>query len=193
MGIHWEVVPDENLTLFDVRFGAVRGHREEIVDAIENAGRRAAMYAFDHAPVDTGRLRNAIYHTKAKYRPGGAGGGGTYVVEVGVHPIKAPHGMWVLEGTGIFGARRRSIYPARGRGAASVLFKQDAQNPYIEHRRDDGKLRQTRGKGQFLTFQKEGEPRRFRRSVSGQPAQTEWWIGAQAIANEIIRQRVQRS
>lgn len=174
----------------DIRFRTIPGMRDEIVDATNQAARMASIYAYDNAPQgETGNLRAAINFTPARYRPGGAGGGGTWVAVVGVDETRAPHANWLLHGTGVFGPRRRQIYPKRSRGDATTLFRSPRGGGIGPENKDPRARR--KGKGATLTFQKQGEPRRWRRSVAGQPAQDDWWEGAMNVAREVLRERIQ--
>lgn len=65
-----------------------------------------------NVPFHSGQLYHAINVGSIVYRPGGAGGGGRYEVEVGVDRDRAPHAEFVIEGTGIYNREnpRNGIY-----------------------------------------------------------------------------------
>lgn len=167
----------------DIRLRAVPGFREEVRDAVNSAVGAAWLHAFEHVPVKTGNTRAAIHMTPApKYRPGGAGGGGSWEASVGVDTTLAPQAAWLLSGTGIYGPEDRTIKP-RLRAPAGSIFPSMREGREILRR-------SSRGKGGVLTFQKVGEERRFRPEVTGQEAQTEWWFGALDVARAVLNERI---
>ena len=90
---------DTNVVL---QWRAVKGFREEITSTIKRAADEAGAYMATHVPFHSGQMYHAIYVTPVTYKPGGAGGGGTYEAEVGLEASLAPHAEWVIEGTGIY-------------------------------------------------------------------------------------------
>lgn len=109
-------VHSEGLTDFSIRFRAIRDFREEIIDAVNEAAKKAGTHMALHVPFHSGKMYRAINVGKAKFHPGGAGGGGTYEAHAGVDEAIAPHTRYVIEGTGIYNreAPTNGIYPATG-------------------------------------------------------------------------------
>jgi len=98
---------------------------------------------------------------------GGVPGGGEYVAVVGIKAGHSMHPLYVNRGTGIYdtrpGASRQPIRPRADR----------AYQVYIIAPGDRQKTKRKAGHNRraTMTFQKRGEPRKFRRSVKGQPPQ----------------------
>lgn len=84
--------------------------------------------------VSSGYTLRHIGHSGVRWRPGGAGGGGSWEVVSGVKSGSSRHPLYHAQGTGIYAGK--------------------------------GLIRPQTGK--WLTFQKKGEPRRFRPWVRGQ-------------------------
>jgi hypothetical protein len=109
-------VRNEGLADFTVKFKAIDGFRDKILDAMQRAAQEAGSYMGTHVPYETGGLYRAINVGQIRYKPGGAGGGGSYEVHVGVDESQAPYAEAVLEGTGIYNREspKNGIYPATG-------------------------------------------------------------------------------
>lgn len=109
-------VQSEGLTDFTIRFRAIKEFRDDIIDTMESAAQRAGSYMGSHVPYHSGKLYQAINVGPVQYRPGGAGGGGSYEVHVGVDRTQAPHAEFVIEGTGIFNREHptNGIFPSQG-------------------------------------------------------------------------------
>lgn len=135
-------------------------HLRRIVDSIANT---SLYWLRIYVPV--GESMYILRHTDRtpiKWRPGGTGGGGTYEVAIGIRRGLSEHAAYVNRGTGIY-AGRGAITPRGDRRRADVIA---TQRPRITGR----PTKRTRRRP-ALTFQKRGEPRRFRYSVRGQPPQ----------------------
>jgi hypothetical protein len=126
----------EGLQDFDIRMRAEGEEwRETILTALDRASHAAGLYMGDHAPYESGQLFRAINVGPVVYRPGGAGGGGFYEVNVGVDASQAPHAIYVIEGTGIHhsGGSRGNIRPTRGNFMAinkmgeGIVYRQSAE------------------------------------------------------------------
>jgi hypothetical protein len=171
-----EVNVDPRLTAF-LRAGATR--RLMLQDAIDDIADVATAEQRIYAPRgETRRLFNSIHQTGIGYRPGGPGGGGTYEIKTGVLRGIAPHAEDVLFGTAMdapgstLGTPGR-IYPTHAMTAGRFRYGSfRARLPYEGIEYDDPKqgLRGTQlGQARpALTFQKKGEPRKWRAWVSGQ-------------------------
>lgn len=157
------------LTNFDVEFRAVNQYRDEVIRATELAGKQAAAYMRTHAPHKTGNMANSVRMEDAVYRPGGAGGGGSWNVRVGIDEHQAHYAKWVIFGSGehnTLGPRSR-IYPPGG-GAASFFGQ-----------------KRTRG-GRVFAFEKEGEGVIYTRWTKGQEPQYAWFAEAQQVARAAL-------
>jgi hypothetical protein len=105
----------EGLTDFEVRVRAIgEDYRDQIIGAVKKATVEAGTYMAAHVPFHSGALFRAIEIGPVVYHPGGAGGGGFYEAHVGVNEEIAPHAIFVVEGTGIYGPQQSMIYPAKG-------------------------------------------------------------------------------
>ena len=140
-----------------LQWRAVKGFRDDIVATLERAGHAAGNYMATNVPYRRGQLYDAIYVTEVKYRPGGAGGGGTWEVEVGVDESSAPHAEFVVEGTGMW--NRENPKPA-------------GIWPGTYH----GKLRFEKDTGEVV----------YAKHVSGQHPQRAWFENAHDLAQDII-------
>lgn len=95
-----------------IRFRAVKDFKDDIIATMERAAHEAGTYMATHAPYHSGALYRSINVGPIVYRPGGAGGGGFYEIEVGVNEEMAPHARYVIEGTGIYGeSPTNGIFP----------------------------------------------------------------------------------
>jgi hypothetical protein len=109
-----------------LRIQALKGFRDKVKELLDLAANDAGSYMKTHVPFHSGAVYRAIFvHTQSTYRPGGAGGGGSYEAVVGIDTVEAPHAETLLTGSGIFNTDepKNGIYPAQGnvmvfRGAA---------------------------------------------------------------------------
>lgn len=109
-------VETEGLTDFSIFFRAVKEYRDEITDAMQKAAQAAGAYMQAHVPYESGDIYRAINIGPLTYRPGAAGGGGFYEINVGVDESQAPHTEYVIEGTGIYNRESptNGIFPSKG-------------------------------------------------------------------------------
>lgn len=109
-----------------------------------------------NAPTGSGGLQRHIDYDPVHWHPGGAGGGGVYETTAGVKRIMSTriesqiYPYWVHEGTSNRG--RAFIYPSDEREEAFGIQRRTPR----------------RRAGGVLTFQKQGEPRKYRWRVKGQ-------------------------
>lgn len=101
---------------FSIFFRAVKEFRDEITEAMQRAAHEAGSYMQMHAPYESGDIYRAIFVGPMTYRPGAAGGGGYYEINVGVDEDRAPHAEFVIEGTGIYNREQPNagIFPSKG-------------------------------------------------------------------------------
>lgn len=138
---------------------------------------------------ETGYLESHLGRSGVHYAPGGFGGGGSYQIAIGVRRGSSKHPFFVHFGTanpegqspaammvGGVGMQGK-IYPRGDRMAATVLAKRAPRSFMME---PSASLLRWGTKGDWadfhrkqaaLTFQKLGEPRKFRAWVSGQRPQ----------------------
>lgn len=107
-------------------------------------------------PLYSGYTFRHIGREPATWVPGGAGGGGEWVGVAGIKRGNSQHPLYAESGTGVY-AGRRIIRARYDRARATVIAT--------------GLSRLSRRRGGVLTFQKLGEPRKFRYWVSGQEGQ----------------------
>ena len=176
-------IKTEGLTDFSIRFKAVRDYTDEVREATEEAGTSAVRYMKRHGPRgETGRLRRAVQKDKTSvYRPGGAGGGGNWIIRVGIDESIAPHAPHVIGGTGIHGPYGTPI----------------TARPGFVEAQQRGSFMGTPGKSagrrkNVLMIQKRGEKPSFVHSVPGQEPQTAWITGAQKLALQVINRKVRQ-
>lgn len=150
--------------------------RSLLTDLAEHATAEQRIYA---PSGETGYLHAHIRHGSLTYHPGGPGGGGSYQIVSGVVRGTSQHPLYVHQGTAnpsdasIVAANRQGFHPSQGRiyprgdrADASVVSTRRARRGYSFG--DDG-IKMSRRP--VLTFQKRGEPRKFRAWVSGQRPQ----------------------
>jgi hypothetical protein len=107
-----------------------------------------------------------------RYQAGGRSseniaGGGEYVAIVGIKQGSSFHPLYVHRGTGIYDVRPGSLrQPIRPRADRAYQVYIIAPGP-----RQGMKRRAGHGRRAAITFQKRGEPRKFRRWVRGQRPQ----------------------
>lgn len=171
----------EGVTDFEVRMRAVSGdYRESVRRAVDAAVRAAGQHMTEHAPQgETGRLRQAVTVTDAKFEPGGAGGGGSYSAHAGVASHVAPHAKWVIEGTGEHGPFG---VPIRADQFGDAPLQKQRYKKVIKGER----VRINR----VFAFEKAGEGTVFATTTKGQKAQTEWFVEAQRKATRVLARRL---
>jgi len=109
----------------------------------------------------TGDLSRRISRTPLTYLPGGVGGGGSYGSIVGIKHGTDAHPLWVEEGTGIYGPRRRRIFPAHGKTMRIPSDWADANLP-VGRSRIDGIIRsRKRGEGIRVQSYKGQRPQHY--------------------------------
>ena len=166
--------------------GAIRARllRGALDDMADHATTMQRVYAPSGS---TGYLHAHIARSRIKYFPGGFGGGGRYEIVSGVLRGTSQHPLYVHFGTAnptdaqiensfwdtaSFPTQNR-IYPRAGRAAASIFAPGEAGHGRRRLRAGGTKgIDAPRGIHRpALTFQKRGEPRKFRAWVSGQRPQ----------------------
>lgn len=150
----------------------VRGETDRLVsvskDIAEDAAQQASYVMRFLAPEGTSdvhigyeTLKSRIDWSRARWHPGGAGGGGFWEAAAGVvrsvmHKPDQDPATFVYEGTGLFGPLKRLIVPRSG----NLLV-------FID-----------KGKKVFTPF------------VKGQPPQRLWVMAAQDRANAVVAARI---
>lgn len=143
----------------EIGLRAIAGRKDNVSKLVRGAARSAAFTMKALAPVGkTGGLVRRIDWTDAEYRPGGLGGGGTWVARAGVR-VGDPYPSNVFSGTGIYGPRGQEIRARPGNimvieGYKPRDFDRSKRNPIL------------------------GKPRAgpiFTRTIKGQRAQQDWF------------------
>jgi hypothetical protein len=181
---------DEAITI-GVR--ANKQYSEELREILREAAVLALDYMRKHVPrsgtgyanrhTGTSAMEHSVHDslamTKVSYRPGGAGGGGFYEIEVGAIFDPPRHLEFMFEGTrgypfNIITARRaRGLRQTKGTLAA-------------------GKGRKAVGNvGKIMVIWKQGEPVKFRPFRKGQRAQQAWFTEAYRHAQAYLHARIQ--
>ena len=147
-----------------LRMRAIDKFRDEVINALRLAAFSAGAYMKVHVPFYSGAVYRAIFITEPQYRPGGAGGGGTWTAMAGVDASLAPHVEPLIEGSGLYNRDepKNGIFPANGN---VMVFK---------------------GSGSKGVF---GE-KVFTRYVAGQKPQRAWFEDAMELANQIIEREL---
>jgi hypothetical protein len=129
-------------------------------ELLENLSSNAASWIRIYAPRgETGALLRHVDHTGPQWRPGGLGGGGSWEASAGVKTVLTNLGgskiypLYPEVGTAMEG--RGYIYPREDRLPASTIATKRSR-------------KQTGG---VMTFQKQGEERKYRHRVRGQKPQ----------------------
>jgi hypothetical protein len=126
---------------------------------------------------DSGYIQSHIGKSGFGYEPGGAGGGGTYTLTTGVRRGQSLHPLYVESGTkniyssGGFEAILRGGMTGEGFGPAMNLQGRIYPRNRVNFLTPTGKDFESAGKRPALTFQKRGEPRKWRAWVTGQRPQ----------------------
>ena len=115
----------------------------ELVDELADV---ASLALIMNVPRRSDYIMNHIAREGARWMPGGAGGGGEYKAIVGIKEGTSRHPLYVDQGTGIY-AGRGLIWATQGPGYLTGKY------------------------APVMTFQKQGEPRRFRSWTKGQKGQ----------------------
>src|SRR4051794_6550818 len=128
-------------------------------DHVNDLSRFVTAHLAATVPVYDSYILRHIDREPSRWVPGGAGGGGAWEGMAGIRRGTSLHPLYTEFGTGIYAGRgRKRLIRARyDRAQASVIAT--------------GNRRLSRRAGGVLTFQKHGEPRRFRYWVSGQKGQ----------------------
>lgn len=150
---------------FSTRSARLKGFIEQLADIA-----MAWMHVYGPRG-DTGYLQAHIHKGPLHWHPGGFGGGGSWEIEVGVLRGTSEHPLYVHEGTGIWGPQRRRISPRMDRAKASVFATGLPRARWQTVPTDPVTGKPDTQRMPALTFQKRGEPRKFRLWVSGQRPQ----------------------
>lgn len=169
ISIHWENV-DEFERLLDLMGDAVRRRGRGL---LEDLALRTKLRLMLNVPKgETLYLVRHVASSEVRYQAGGRSeggipGGGEYVAVVGIKAGHSMHPLYVHRGTGIYdtrpGASRLPIRPRADRAYQVYIIAPDAPESRYQQKRKVGHNRRA-----TMTFQKRGEPRKFRRSVRGQ-------------------------
>lgn len=81
---------------------------------LEGLGNYAQHWMRIYVPRARGYTARHVDQTTARWRPGGAGGGGSWEVVAGVRRGDSKHPLYVHGGTGIYSFRRNTIKPIHG-------------------------------------------------------------------------------
>jgi hypothetical protein len=144
------------------RTAVLRSHK--LREMTTNIGHVALYWMRIYAPIgETMYLMRHLDISPLTWRPGGAGGGGTWEMVTGVKRGSSEHPLYVHEGTGIYGPKKKLITAKGYRRYSSVSDMRDAIDR-VSNARPGENL-------PVMTFQKHGEPRRFRPYTRGQAPQ----------------------
>lgn len=115
-------IDEDGLVKAEIGIRGILGRKDRVVNLVNRAAVAAAISMKAQAPHGkTGAFARAIEKTRPEFRPGGAGGGGTWVAVVGV--TRTPettdaqgfsYPTNVFQGTGIYGPRGSFIKTAPG-------------------------------------------------------------------------------
>ena len=132
---------------------------------IANVPKGQTLYIVRHV------ASSGVHYQAGGRSEGGIAGGGEYVAVVGIKAGSSLHPLYVHRGTGIYdtrpGASKLPIRPRADRAYQVFIIAPDS----VQANRYRKKRRAGHGHKATMTFQKRGEPRKFRRSVKGQPPQ----------------------
>ena len=179
-------IDEQGLVKAEVGIRGILGKRNRVVNLVNRAALAAMITMKAQAPEgDTGAFARAIEKTRPEFRPGGAGGGGTWVCVVGVTrtPETTVDGGFsyptnVFQGTGLFGPRGRVIKAAPGN---VMVF------PVKIH---FGRTIAAISAGARGRVAKPGVV--FAKTVRGQQAQTDWYDAGRDRAQLIISSNLHR-
>lgn len=138
----------------------IRGQAREMVNELANV---TSLTLIGLVPNYDGYLMEHIDRDGPVWFPGGAGGGGEWKAVVGIKQGDSRHPIYVEMGTGIY-AGRGLIWAEGVKGLTGRYQK-------------------------VMTFQKRGEPRRFRYWVSGQRPQR-YFYSTWRILNAVAAARI---
>lgn len=166
--IHWEN-EEEFERLLDLMANAARRKARALVEDLELRTKLRLMLNVPKG--ETLYLVRHVASSGVSYQAGGRGegnvpGGGEYVAVVGIKHGHSMHPLYVHTGTGIYGPRGMPIRPRADRAYQVYIIAPDAPESRLRGKRKAGHNRRA-----TMTFQKRGEPRKFRRSVRGQRPQ----------------------
>jgi hypothetical protein len=154
----------------EIRMRAIKGDigrqvKEIVSEAAHDAARTARMLAPRGVQGRRiGRIRDAIREEPVEYRPGGPGGGGSYVARVWVDEDLAPQVEYVYAGT-----------PREDPGG--IIRPKHGNLGGMSHRG-------------VLAIVKKGEPVRFRMFTRGQRPNKAWWDMAQRRAEFYAERKI---
>jgi hypothetical protein len=144
----------------------VQGARQEanLRDLVDELADVASLALIMNVPRRSDYILNHIAREGAAWMPGGAGGGGEWKAIVGIKEGRSRHPLYVDQGTGIY-AGRGLIWSTQGPGALTGKY------------------------APVMTFQKQGEPRRFRYWTKGQKGQHYFYL-TWRILNAVAEARI---
>lgn len=150
----------------EIGLRGIAGKRDNVKKLVEQAAVAASTAMYARAP--RGRtlgLSRRIDWQRAEFRPGGSGGGGTWVARAGV-TAGDPYPTHVFRGTGIYGPEGQPITARTG----NVMVIDNYKQRDMDFSRNFPVLRKPRP-GPIFT-----------RSIKGQKPQREWFIAGQETA-----------
>lgn len=109
--IEFEVDEDEVMRGFDLQEKLVRAWLKDFMGDMADLGTEVLEH---YAPEWTGYTHRHIDHTSLRWHPGGAGGGGTYEIVVGVKAGTSYHPVYPNVGTGYWGPTQNLIRSPKG-------------------------------------------------------------------------------
>jgi hypothetical protein len=133
----------------------------ELLDELADV---ASVALIMNVPRHNDYILNHIAREGPAWMPGGAGGGGEHKAIVGIKEGTSRHPIYVEFGTGIY-AGRGLIWSTQGPGALTGRY------------------------GPVMTFEKHGEPRRFRYWIQGQKGQHYFYL-TWRVLNAIAAARI---
>jgi hypothetical protein len=134
---------------------------------------------------ETGYIQSHIHQGPITYHPGGAGGGGSYEIVTGVMRGTSKHPLYVHEGTANLSDEQIASLNSHGVGGITgrIYARGNRQRitrtmRWMQAGSDHASIKPRQP---VMTFQKRGEPRKFRPWVSGQrPQPFVYWAFAHA-------------
>lgn len=179
-------IDEHGLLKAQIGIRAIAGRGDRIRHLVTRAARNAAITMKVKAPNNsphksTGGFSRAIDHTRAEFRPGGVGGGGTWVALAGAtrtaDTVDASGHSYVtnvFQGTGLYG--RRGSYIKAKPGNVMVIAG------YKTRDWDRSKGRMHKGKTGII----------FTKWTQGQRPQREWFDAGVDRANMLIASNLHR-
>lgn len=167
--------------------------REQLKEILNDAADKATAEMRIYAPVgETGYLHEHLHRSGMTYLPGGAGGGGTYQIVTGVRRGTSQHPFFVHGGTANRDLDTMTNAAVLGGGGGANLQGRIYARGGMTAKRYQLRVAQRGTKDPILrrpalTFQKQGEPRRFRAWVRGQRPQPFVYFAFQTTAIYVER------